>query len=161
MTRRKRTADDWRKVVYGTRKSVISWSCKVYLLYLSDWMGAERKVSRPRHLVAADLSVSERAVTRMTAEAHDAGFLSTVVRGRKGVTAVYQGVFPDRVSGTTVVPLKQPGSSVQRDKLLPPESGRFCPPETAFSGTTVGPPIETTEQQCVACSGWGCERCAS
>lgn len=157
MSRRRRTADDWRKVVYRTRKDIISWPCKVYLLYLSDWMGAERKVSRPRHLVAADLAVSERAVTRMTAEAHEAGFLSTVIHGRKGLTAVYQGIFPD-VQRDNSCP---PKSAVQRDKPLPPESGRFCPPETAFSGTTVGPPIETTEQQCGACNNWGCERCAS
>jgi hypothetical protein len=91
--RRQRTADDWKATVYGTRMKL---STKVYLIWLADHMTpTDRKVKEPRDKVARALGISTRAVDNANTDARTTGFLSVVVAGRKGVTAIYQGTFPD------------------------------------------------------------------
>lgn len=149
------TVNDWRKAVFKAQS--VSWRTKTYLLYLADHMKlSTRQVCRQRHLVAADLGVSQRTVDRMAADAHDAGFLATIVRGRKGTTAVYRGVFP----------------RPQRDNSCRPETpfsatlgGHLnCPETVALKAGSArqqdGAPLVTTEPPCDVCNGWGCERCA-
>lgn len=155
---RKRGPEQWRRVVYRESKRA-PLGCRLFLVYLSDHMDMRRIVSRPRHLVANDLGVSERAVTKYVAEAHSAGFLSTVVRGQKGITAVYQGMFPNS-QGEPRVPAEK---SVQGERNEPPEHDQSVPPERGFRGNHVFPPIESTGHReiptCASCHGWGCERC--
>lgn len=104
MSRTKRTADDWRKAVF---KHPAKPSVRLGLIYLADFMDSDRKVSRPRKLMAADLGVSERTVTDMIVGAHDAGLLSTVRPGHKHLgPAVYQALFPD-VTANHVVRAKK------------------------------------------------------
>lgn len=156
---RPRTLDDWRKAVFRGSK-LASAGCRVYLLYLAEYMNRTTKiVSRGRHLVAADLNVSERVVNKYNSEAIDAGFLSVVVRGRKGVTAVYQGTFPERVQREHIVPAE---TASQGERFVPAENDRNVPPETPFRGNTWFPPSSNagTPVECVTPGCWGCERCA-
>ena len=111
MTRRRvRTVEDWRRMLF--RSSSIAPRVRLGLLDMADFMNEDRVVSRPRHLIASDMGITERSVDRIISAAHEAGLLSTVRRGQKGVTAVYQGTFP---------------TPVQRDNR--------CRPEISFSAT--------------------------
>lgn len=137
MSRRKRTAEEWRRAVF---RHCAKASIRLGLIYLADYMDAERKVSRPRHLMAADLGVSERSVTEMVRGAHAAGLLSTVAPGRKGRTAVYQGLFPRADSGNPVVPAMR---AVQGEETQRAENYEFLPPMGPFSGNPVVPTSST------------------
>ncbi|HXH79115.1 helix-turn-helix domain-containing protein [Nocardioides sp.] len=139
MTRR-RTPDDWRREVY--RSTTLSDRTKVLLLFLADHMREDRKVSVPRDRIAKALGRSERRITERITEAHDAGWLSTVVRGQKGLTAVYQGLFPDVVSGTDARPLNRRVSQFSGTPTSPLNDAETRPlngPKQAFSGTHGGP----------------------
>jgi len=125
---RRRTVEDWRRVVL--RSQSISNPVRVLLLYLADRMFADRKVSVPRTTIAQDLGVSERRVTARVSAARNAGFLDTVVRGQKHVTAVYQGLFPVDLRGTSTSPLR---------------GAHGGPPEKALRGTHGGPTITTAD----------------
>lgn len=103
---------------------------KVYLLFLADHMKADRKVSVPRRTVAGALGCSERRVNDWNTTAVRAGLLDVVVRGQKHVTAVYQGLFPDSLSGTKSSPLRTTENQ---------------PPENGFSGTPGGPTTTTAD----------------
>ena len=174
----KRGPEQWRRVVFR-ESGLAPLGCRLFLVYIADHMDSRRVTSRPRHLIAADLGVSERAVCRYVEQAHEAGFLTTLVRGHKGITAVYQGTFPTaqrehRVRPETPVqqdtrcpaetPVQQDNFGVQQDNLLPAENDQTCPAETPFSRTHAVVPIESTTHRefagCDTCHGWGCERCA-
>lgn len=114
MTRR-RTVDDWRAVVFKTKH--IKDSTRVTLLLLSERMNANRIVSVPLVQMARALGKSERSLLRHISDAHEKGLLSTVERGYIGHTAVYQGVFPDAESMTTVVTHSEPKSMTKIDTL--------------------------------------------
>lgn len=132
----RRTVEDWRRAVYRSR--TLSDHAKVVLLLLGDRMRADLKVSVPRATIAREVGKSERGVTRSIAEAHELQFLDTVVRGRKHVTAVYSATFPDSLSGTHAVPLRDqdcsPESSLSGTYIDPLRSDQNCPPESAESG---------------------------
>lgn len=88
-----RTPAEWRKAIL--KAEGLKAGPRLYLTYLSEHMNQDRKVSRPRHLIARDLGASSRTVDYWNTAAVKAGLLSVVVRGQKGVTAVYQGLVPD------------------------------------------------------------------
>lgn len=90
---RRRTVADWREAVF--RSAAITDSVRVVLLFLAEHMRENRQVSVPRKDIARNLGRSERKVSQRIADAHAAGFLDTIQRGRKGHTAVYVGLFPD------------------------------------------------------------------
>ncbi len=94
----RRTVDDWRREVF--RSTAIKDNTRVLLLWLADRMRADRTVSVPRAEMTVALNRSERRIAERIAAAHEAGFLSTVAKGRVKRTAVYQGLFPDAESMT-------------------------------------------------------------
>lgn len=83
----------FRRSVYPKRPGLTA-GCRVLLLRLSDDMSATCKVSIPRSKLAAEFGVAPARITNWVALAKELGFLSTVRRGRPGVTAVYQGMIP-------------------------------------------------------------------
>ena len=138
--RSRRSVDDWRRAVYRSR--TISDAVRVLLLFMADRMTADRKVSVPRSQVANSLGVSERLVTERVGAAHRAGFLDTVVRGQKGRTAVYVGLFPDPQG--TEIPYPEPEF---RGKHTSPLNMTEIPyPETPFSGNPGVPTITTADR---------------
>lgn len=150
---RRRTVDDWRRAVY--RSTTLSDRVKVLLLYLADHMRDNRQVSVPRAQVAKGLGRSERRVTERITEAHEAGWLSTVTRGQKGITAVYQGLFPDAFSGTDARPLNVSHSEFSGTPTSPLKGAETRPlngPIQAFSGTPGGP---TNRRADLSASGHG------
>ena len=143
MTRRRRTAEEWRRAVFRTQ--LVSARTKVYLLYLADFMDAGRQVSRERRLVAVDLGVGERTVDRMTTEARDGGFLSTIVPGRKGVTAVYQGLFPTSQRDSSCRAERDAGDPSQRDSYGGPEMHETVALKPRSARQHVGAPVVITD----------------
>lgn len=57
-------------------------------------MRSDRTVSVSRSSLATTLDVSSTVITKRIKKAHEAGLLDTIVVGRPGITAVYQGLFP-------------------------------------------------------------------
>lgn len=147
----RRTVKDWQRVVF--RCQSVRSVTKVGLIYLSHHMRADRTVSRPRRLIADALGISERTVDRIVVDAHEAGLLSTVVRGRKGVTAVYQGIFPDPVQSDTPSRAETAQTVALKTDISP------------FSATTCGAPVVTTGEPepfgCEVCGDAGCSECCS
>lgn len=145
----RRTVEDWRRAVYGNR--TINDGTRVLLLWLSDRMRVNRDVSVPRSQIARALDISERRVSERVTAAHEAGFLMTKVRGQKGRTAVYQGLFPD-IQRDTCPPPERPFSGTPTSTLM---RDPCAPPETTFSGTPVGPTNRTAERTRVGtdCNG--------
>ena len=142
----RRTVEQWRRAVY--RSATLSDRCKVLLLFLADNMRQDRTVSIPRERVAKALGRSERRITERITEAHEAGWLFTRVRGQKGVTAVYLGLFPETVSGTDARPLnghrtadRGKFSGTPSSPLNDAETRPLKGPNQAFSGTHGGPTI--------------------
>lgn len=82
----------FRKAVYAARRDLTS-GCQLLLLRLSDDMNERCVVSVPRSVLSEDLDAPKPRITEWVAEAVKAGFLSPVVRGRPGVSAVYQGIY--------------------------------------------------------------------
>lgn len=145
--RSRRSVDDWRRAVF--RSEQLSDRAKVLLLYLADHMTADRHVSIPRDRLGRALGRSERRITERVTEAHDAGWLSTVVRGQKGVTAVYQGLFGDEVRETDARPLNRrvskASSRFSGTPTSPLNDAETRPLNTSnmpFSGRTSVPPIK-------------------
>lgn len=120
---------------------------KVYLLYLADHMRADRTVSIPRRHVAVALGASERRVDDWNTAARQVGLLDVVVRGQKGVTAVYVALFPE------------PFSATKPSALNSPETVALKPPSARTPGVAPRegdhPPIGTQQQHPPHCS-----RCA-
>jgi hypothetical protein len=140
----RRSVDEWRRAVY--RSTTLSDRCKVLLLFLADNMRQDRTVSVPRQRLASALGRSERRITERITEAHDAGWLFTRVRGQKGVTAVYLGLFPDAVSGTDARPLNRETDEFSGTPSSPLNDAETRPlngADDAFSGTHGGPTITT------------------
>ncbi len=81
----------FRAAVYPRREGLTD-GCRVLLLRLSDRMDAKAIVSIPRSKLADELGVAPARITEWIRQAKDLGALSTVRRGRPGVTAVYQGL---------------------------------------------------------------------
>lgn len=131
----------------------VKWELTGLLLYLADFMGTDRKVSRGRHLIARDLGVSEASVKRRVTEAHELGFLSTVQRGQKGITAVYQGTFP-ALAGRSVGQHVDPQRNRETDPLKPRSAGQH-----------VDPPRDTHNSPrvpgCDVCGDDGCRECVA
>lgn len=82
----------FRRGVYENRKRITP-GCQVLLLRLADSMNANAVVSVPRSQLAQEFDCPPVRITEWINQAKAAGFLSTVRRGRPGVTAVYQGLF--------------------------------------------------------------------
>ena len=177
---RRRTIDDWRAVVFKSRN--IKDSTRVTLLLLADRMNAGRVVSVPLVQVAAALGKSERTVLRHISDAHDKGLLDTVSKGYIGHTAVYQGVFPDVESMTTVVTHPRPKRVTGIDTLSSAQVVTLSERESMT--TVVTPYVERTrfargadrdgrsnEEQvpttaasrlaCPVCEHDGCSQCES
>ena len=102
----------FRRSVY--RHPSIPLGCKLMLIRMSEEMRANGCVSVPRDRLASMLNVSRPRTTEWVTRAKDAGFLSTVERGRPGVTAVYQLMI--------VGPESVPHLVRKTDKVLGPES---------------------------------------
>lgn len=130
---RRRNPDDWRREVLRSYK--INDSVRVLLLYLADHMRQDRTVSVKRDTIAKALGRTERRVSARIAEAHKAGFLSTVAPGYRGHVAVYQGLFPDAESGTATSTLSGPRSV----PLSPHERGTHGEPTTTTADPSVSP----------------------
>ena len=81
----------FRMGVYAKRPEMTN-GCRVLLLRLSDGMDSKCIVSVPRSTLADELGVAPARITEWIAQAKALGFLSSVRRGRPGVTAVYQGM---------------------------------------------------------------------
>lgn len=102
----------------------ITDATRVLLLVMVEFMREDLTVSVPRKDLARWLNRSERRIQERVKNAHDAGLLDTVVRGQKGVTAVYGALFPKPFSRTLSSTLNDTGNP---------------PPETPFSRTYGGP----------------------
>lgn len=87
-----RTPEQWRRAVL--KSDGLKPGPRLYLAYLADHMNYKRIVSRPQRLIAMDLGVTTRTIDNWNSSAVKSGVLSVIVRGQKGVTAVYQGLFP-------------------------------------------------------------------
>lgn len=81
----------FRRGVYAGRDKLTP-GAQVLLLRLSDGMNANAIVSIPRSQLAEEFGCPYQRITEWVRQAKDAGYLSTVRRGRPGVTAVYQGL---------------------------------------------------------------------
>lgn len=84
----------WRLAVYGCPN--MTNGCRVLLLRMSDDMAADRRVSVPRRVLAADLDVAPARITEWIKAARDLGFLDLVAAGKPGQTSEYQGLYPDQ-----------------------------------------------------------------
>lgn len=82
----------WRAAVKANRD--ITGEVRALLIELSYQMNQQRKVSIPQTRMAEEYGVSLRTIRTRIEDAHRADLLSTVVRGRPGMTAVYQGIMP-------------------------------------------------------------------
>ncbi|WP_090860074.1 hypothetical protein [Nocardioides lianchengensis] len=139
--------EDWRREVFRSR--TLKDHAKVVLLDLADQMRADLRVSVPRETIAKRVGKSERGVTRSISDAHEAGFLDTVVSGRKYVTAVYAATFPSDLRATHGVPLRteeEAADGVLSGTFFSPlrttTSVPLRTPIQALSGTHAVPPIE-------------------
>jgi len=167
MSRTMRNAEDWRRVVF---RIAIKPSIKVGMIYLADWMTTDRRVSRPRHLMARDLGVSERTVDKMISGGHDAGLLSTITKGHNGTTATYQGLFPGRRKQLLQSPTKGEHSvratgdvkGEPRVRAIDSQSVRATRGNSANTGFA---PIDTHRSPepdgCETCGDAGCSECVS
>lgn len=72
----------------------LSNGCRLLLLRLSDDMDQNCNVSISRSALAEHLGVAPARITEWVRVAHLMGLLTTIRRGRPGVTAVYRGVIP-------------------------------------------------------------------
>lgn len=92
------TVERWRREVAKSRHPEMTPAVKVLLLYLADHMRtSDRKVSVPRETVAKDLGCHESGVAKRYGKAVAAEYLTNVLRGHTGRTAVYQAILPDCV----------------------------------------------------------------
>jgi hypothetical protein len=136
----RRSLGEWRRMVY--RSPLLSDPQRVVLLLLADHMRADRKVSVPCCDLAAVLGKSERRIGHRIGEAIERGFLVRVKRGQKGVTAEYQGTFPNAVSVTPGVPAE---TAFSRTATSPLRKAPGVPAETTVRRTHGGPTTTTAE----------------
>lgn len=95
----------WRTAVYAHREGM-THGCRVLLLRMADDMNANAIVSIPRVKLATEFGCDPSRITEWVGLAKELGYLSTVRRGRPGVTAVYQGIVPTAVHGADSAPLE-------------------------------------------------------
>lgn len=121
---RRRTVDAWRRDVLASKAPQLTGSVKVLLLYLADHMHPDRKVSIPRAQIADDLGCHEQRIAERFKKAVDAEYLTNVIPGHKGTTAVYQGCWPSNqsvpITGTQTVSKR----TDSRDAIDPPKAVR-------------------------------------
>lgn len=145
-------------MVFGSQ-GLAPHGCRLCLIYLADFMTTDRKVSRPRHIIARDLGVSERVVDKYVNQAHEAGLLATISAGHRGMTAVYQGTFPDQKREHGVRPFKGERANAT-NALSRHESFALSKRESA---NTVFAPIPKSSKSeltaCEPCGGHGCSAC--
>lgn len=82
----------WRREVY--RNTAITDATRVLLLLLADEMDERGYVCIPRDVLAKRLNRNERKVSARFEDAVNARLLDRVVRGNRGVTAVYRAMVP-------------------------------------------------------------------
>lgn len=83
-------------------------------------MSDARVVSIPRDQMSQDLNLSERKIAQRVREATDLGYLSRIAGGYRGVTAVYQGLFPgERVTATSTLSRSETGTLSKRRRVTP------------------------------------------
>lgn len=111
-----RTVEEWRTAIL--KAEGLKSGPRLYLAYLGEHMDSRRRVARPRDLIARDLGVSSRTIDNWNTAAVRAGVLDVIERGQKGVTAVYQGLFPDPLSGRNLLRADQ----VQSEDCMRPET---------------------------------------
>jgi hypothetical protein len=85
---------EWRQAMLAYHGAGMTEGVRVLLLVMAEKMDVRRCVSVPRAALARMLAVDVRRVTERVQIAHELGLLDTVQRGRPGVTATYQGLFP-------------------------------------------------------------------
>ena len=90
---------EWKAHVYRYHGPYVGNGVRVLLLLLADHMDQRRHVSVPRPRLAGMLGISEMEVKKRVAAAKKAGLLDNVVKGHNGVTAVYQGLFANGLTG--------------------------------------------------------------
>lgn len=139
--RPKRSVADWRNVVF--RSTAITDSVRVVLLLLAEYMREDLTVSVPRRTLSTRLGKSERRVSQRIADAHEAGFLDTVVRGQKYTTAVYAATFPNPLSVTVSSTLRVSENDTLRTDISP------------VSVTPGGPTITTADLPVIGSGGDG------
>lgn len=140
----------WRREVFAS--TAITDATRVLLLLLLDDMDERGYVAVPRHVLAKRLNRNERKVSARFEDAVNARLLDRVVRGNKGVTAVYRAMVPDahrlpvggRLSTPKAAGSLHPSESENRhpmkEQRLPP-GGPAC--SKAEEQTTVQPTTET------------------
>ena len=154
----RRNAEDWRRMVFGSQ-GLAPHGCRLCLIYLADFMTTDRKVSRPRHLIARDLGVSERVVDKYVSQAHEAGMLATITAGHRGMTAVYQGTVPDRKREQGVRAIG--GKSANATNALSRHES-FALSMRKSANTVFAPIHSSTKSEltsCEPCGGNGCSVC--
>lgn len=125
----------------------IQGETRALLLYLATRMGIDRKFSVPQGELAQRFEVSVRRIRARVEQAHDAGLLVTVLSGKPGRTAVYQGTFPGPTCAarpaqetTKLVP---EGRHKQTRGYVPhvgPPSSKHVEPEPVGFNSAVGVP---------------------
>jgi hypothetical protein len=113
----------FRAAVYRQRGKLTP-GCQLLLLRMSDDMSAVGIVSIPRSRLADELAAPPPRITEWVTEAKRAGFLSTVRRGRPGVTAVYQGL--EVRPGVPSTRYAQPDQAEVRHGVPPTEGQRYA-----------------------------------
>jgi hypothetical protein len=182
MSRHKGSIEVWRDAVFKSTR--VSDHTKVLLLLLADYMGPDLKVCVPRSTLAKRLGKSERRISERLREAtardqppgqRSHRLLDPVVRGQKHVTAVYQGLLPDALSGTSTSTLRSAETRTLRfqgSRLNPILSGHPVRPTYIEADLLVSPTDrdvgidEKTEDQparsdLLVCDCHGASDCAS
>lgn len=173
---RRRTPSDWKAEVY--RRRDIPETVRVLLIWLGDSMKADRTVSRPRSEMAHCLGISENKVSQRISRAHELGWLSTVAKGYRGSTAVYQGTFAgtqkgsgnrkplgaERGTATTPLSLSKIGT-LSTEESVTPGGNTSTTADLSVSthdrddGTDRSGGESARSEPCWTCAGDGCADC--
>ena len=126
----------WRAAVFKHRRT--PEATRVLLLYLADHVRHDETVSVPRITIARALGIEERRVTERVKSARDLGWLVTVTRGQKGLTAVHLIRYPSTGQGDAN---QRPDDTELRPPELAPEPGQGADmqPASSYRGPHVSP----------------------
>lgn len=159
MSRRRRTLADWSAAVIQSRSAPTT---KVLLWYVANHCGGtgygEMSFSRPRSAIAKALGKSERVIDQLFQNARNDGFISVILSGHKGRTAVYALTFPTSKGADSQHPLE---GTKRADYLQALTSENQHP----LSGYSANPGVRTigkhfaTLTPCETCGGNGCALC--
>lgn len=158
--------EQWRSDVLKAKK--LPSSTRMFLVsVLAPHMKTDGFVSYSRALLADEMGVDERTITRHFTRARDSGWLMSLRVGHKGLTAEYMASWPTAQSGTHVVPLwkSQRGTETNpltRDKIVPLKGWKprakgdtWCPATSSYFVTTaVDVPHDTRTCACDECTEW-------